>query len=44
MRIKTLVFSAVLAITALSFSQSAFAYYCNTYCNPYTNTCTTNCW
>ena len=39
---KTLFVTIALAIAALSFTQEAFAYTCNTNCNGYS--CTTNCW
>jgi hypothetical protein len=38
---KTIIASIVIAVCALSFSQSAFAYSCTTSC--YGNTCYTNC-
>jgi hypothetical protein len=39
---KALFVTVILAIAALSFSQEAFAYSCNTYCNG--NYCNTNCY
>ena len=39
---KKVILSIVLALAALSFTQDAFAYSCNTYCNG--NYCSTNCY